>query len=153
MKKINIPLLIFCVCICASAGIVGSIVTFNSVTTWYPTLIKPFFNPPSWIFGPVWTMLYFLMGISLYLVWRKKKADLQWFWIQLVLNALWSIIFFGLKNPLLAFVVIILLWVSIFLTIKSFQKVNKTAAVLLFPYLAWVSFASLLNLFIVVLNR
>lgn len=153
MKKINLPLLIFCIGICASAGIVGSIATANSVTTWYPTLTKPSFNPPSWIFGPVWTTLYFLMGVSLYLVWGKKKTDLKWFWIQLILNALWSIAFFGLKNPLLAFVLIILLWASILLTIKSFQKVNKTAAVLLFPYLAWVSFASLLNLFIVVLNR
>jgi len=139
--------------LCESAGIVSSIFTFNAVATWYLTLEKPFFNPPSWIFGPVWITLYFLMGVSLFLVWGKKKSDLKWFWIQLVLNSLWSIVFFGLRSPALAFVIIILLWISIFLTIKSFMKVNKTSAYLLFPYLAWVSFATLLNLSIVVLNR
>jgi tryptophan-rich sensory protein len=132
---------------------VGSFFTFNSVSTWYPTLEKPFFNPPSWIFGPVWTTLYFLMGISLFLVWGKKKTDLTWFWAQLALNAFWSIVFFGMKSPGLAFLVIVLLWISIFLTIKSFYKINKNAAYLLYPYLAWVTFASILNLFIAILNK
>jgi tryptophan-rich sensory protein len=145
-------LLLF-VLLCEGAGIVGSIFTFNSVSTWYPTLAKPFFNPPAFIFAPVWTALYFLMGISLYLVYGKKKADLKWFWIQLILNISWSLVFFGLKNPLLAFVVIAFLWFSIFQTIKSFIKINKTSAYILVPYLIWVSFASLLNLSIVILNR
>lgn len=139
--------------LCQSAGLIGSIFTFNSVNTWYLTLEKPFFNPPSFVFGPVWTFLYFLMGVSLYLVWGKKKTDLKWFWIQLVLNTTWSIIFFGLKNPLLAFIIIIFLWISIIQTIKSFKKVNKNASYLLYPYLTWVSFASILNLSIVILNK
>ncbi len=139
--------------ICQAAGLIGSIFTFNSVNTWYLTLEKPFFNPPSFVFGPVWTTLYFLMGVSLYLVWGKKKTDLKWFWIQLSLNTVWSIIFFGLKNPLFAFIIIVLLWISIFQTIKSFKKVNKNASYLLYPYLFWVSFASVLNLSIVILNK
>lgn len=143
---------ILSILLCEGAGLIGSIFTFSSVTSWYPALVKPFFNPPSWVFGPVWTTLYLLMGISLYLVWGTKKKNLNWFWAQLVLNALWSIVFFGLKSPGLGFAVIILLWISIFQTIKAFRKINKTSAYLLWPYLAWVSFALLLNLSIVVLN-
>ena len=139
--------------LCQAAGLIGSIFTFNSVNTWYPTLEKPFFNPPSFIFGPVWTILYFLMGVSLFLIWGRKKTNLRWFWIQLALNTTWSIIFFGLKNPLFAFLIIILLWFSIFQTIKSFKKVNNIASYLLYPYLFWVSFASILNLSIVILNK
>lgn len=145
--------LLFSIIVCEGAGLIGSIFTFNSVNTWYVTLNKPFFNPPPWIFAPVWTILYLLMGVSLYLVWEKKKANLNWFWAQLCLNFIWSIIFFGLKNPILAFVVIVFLWISILLTIKDFGKVNKTASYLLYPYLAWVSFAGLLNLAIVILNK
>ena len=141
------------VIICEGAGIIGSFFTINSVTTWYTTLNKPFFNPPSWIFGPVWTILYLMMGISLYLAWEKKKVDLKWFWIQLGLNSLWSIIFFGLKNPMFAFLEIILLWGAIFMTIRSFWKYKRMSAYLLIPYLLWVSFASILNLSIVLLNR
>lgn len=139
--------------LCQAAGLIGSIFTFNSVNTWYVTLEKPFFNPPSFVFGPVWTILYLLMGVSLFLVWGKKKTDLRWFWTQLALNTAWSIIFFGLKNPLLAFIIIIFLWISIIQTIRSFKKVNKTASYILYPYLFWVSFASLLNLSIVILNK
>ena len=145
--------LLLSIAICESAGLIGSIFTFNSVGSWYLTLNKPFFNPPSWIFAPVWTTLYLLMGISLYLVWGAKKISLKWFWVQLALNALWSIIFFGLKNPTLALIEIILLWTSILLTIKSFWKVKRGAAYLLFPYLLWVSFAAILNFSIVVLNK
>jgi tryptophan-rich sensory protein len=141
------------VLLCEGVGLVSSVFTFNSLQAWYPALVKPFFNPPGWIFGPVWTTLYFLMGISLYLVWGKKKTDLKWFWIQLILNSLWSIAFFGLKNPIIAFILVIFLLISIFLTIKTFAKVNKTSAYLLYPYLGWVSFASILNLSIVILNR
>ncbi len=145
--------LIVSIIICEAAGIVGSIFTINSVNTWYTTLNKPFFNPPSWLFGPVWTVLYLLMGISLYLVWGNKKVNLKWFWTQLILNSLWSIIFFGLKNPAIAFIEIVFLWYAIFRTIKSFEKVNKIAAYLLYPYILWVSFASVLNLAIVILNK
>jgi len=145
--------LFLAIIICEGAGLIGTIFTFNSVTTWYVTLNKPFFNPPSWIFGPVWTTLYLLMGVSLYLAWGTKKISLKWFWIQLGLNSLWSILFFGLKNPPLALIGIILLLVAIFMTIKSFWRKNKTAAWLLLPYLLWVSFASILNLFIVLLNK
>ena len=145
--------LIVLILVCQGAGIIGSIFTLNSVNTWYLTLEKPFFNPPSFVFGPVWTILYLLMGVSLFLVWGKKKTDLKWFWIQLSLNTAWSIIFFGLKNPLFAFIIIILLWISILQTIRSFKKVNKTASYLLYPYLFWLSFASILNLSIVLLNK
>lgn len=145
--------LFLAIIICEGAGLIGSIFTFNSVNTWYVTLNKPLFNPPSWIFGPVWTILYLMMGVSLYLVWGTKKVSLKWFWIQLVLNTLWSILFFGLKNPTLAFFEVILLWATIFMTIRSFWKYNKTASWLLLPYLLWVTFASVLNLSIVLLNR
>lgn len=147
----DLPKLIFSVGICLGVGILGSFFTASSIPTWYAGLNKPFFSPPNWIFAPVWTILYILMGYSLYLVWTKKKVPAV-FWIQLILNALWSIIFFGMKNPILALVDIAALWISIFLTIKAFLKINKLAGNLLIPYLVWVSFASVLNLFIVVLN-
>lgn len=145
--------LFLAILLCQGAGLIGSIFTINSVTTWYSTLEKPFFNPPPWIFGPVWTILYLLMGISLYLVWGNKKITLKWFWIQLILNSLWSILFFGLKNPALAFLEIIFLWLAIVLTIQSFWKYNRNAAWLLIPYLLWVSFAGILNLSIALLNK
>ena len=150
--------LLLAVVICEGAGIIGSFFTINSVNTWYITLNKPFFNPPSWIFAPVWTFLYFLMGISLFLVWnsknkKEKPNGLKYFYIQLALNTLWSIIFFGFKSPSLALLELLFLWIMIVLTIRHFLKVNKNAAYLLFPYLAWVSFASLLNFAIVLLNK
>ena len=140
------------VLLCQAAGTIGSIFTFSAIPNWYAYLNKPFFNPPNWIFGPVWTTLYTLMGISVYLVWKKRKGIPFWFWVQLVLNALWSILFFGLQNPILAFVGVIFLWLSIFLTITSFYRIHKTAAYLLVPYLLWVTFASLLNASIALLN-
>ena len=145
--------LVVAIIICEGVGLIGSFFTVTSVNTWYTTLNKPFFNPPSWIFGPVWTILYLMMGISLYLAWGTKKINLKWFWIQLVLNSLWSILFFGLKNPTLAFLEIILLWGAIFMTIKSFWKDRRASSYLLIPYILWVSFASILNLSIVLLNR
>ncbi len=147
----KIPQLILSLGLCLGAGGVGSIFTTQSIPTWYATLNKPFFSPPNWIFAPVWTILYILMGISLYLVWQKKKIPAV-FWIQLVLNIIWSVIFFGMKNPPLAFMDIIILWIAIFATIKSFSKINKLAGQLLWPYMVWVSFASILNLFIIILN-
>lgn len=147
----DIPKLLLSIGLCLGAGVLGSFFTFSAIPTWYVTLNKPFFSPPNWIFAPVWTTLYILMGISLYLVWTKRKVPTI-FWIQLILNALWSILFFGMKNPLLALIDIIALWISIFLTIKSFYKTNKLAGNLLIPYLIWVSFASILNLSILLLN-
>lgn len=154
--RLNLPKLVASIAICLTAGFLGSFFTISAISTWYSTLNKPFFNPPNWIFGPVWTTLYILMGISLYLLWTAKKKGkgpaIKLFLIQLGLNFFWSIIFFGLQNPLLAFAEIIALWIFIFLTIKQSLKIFKPAAYLLYPYLAWVSFASILNLFIVILN-
>jgi translocator protein len=157
--KLSKPLMLtLCVVGCLIAGIIGSFFTTPSIKTWYADLVKPAFNPPNWLFGPVWTLLYILMGVSLYLYlqqWkgtREQKTGLAFFGIQLVLNALWSIIFFGLHMPLLAFAEIILLWMSILLTLLNFRKVSKAAAWLLVPYLMWVSFASALNFAIYFLN-
>lgn len=149
--KVNITLLVASIAICQGAGIVGSFFTFPAISGWYAALNKPSFNPPGWLFGPVWTLLYLLMGVSLYLVWMRK-GDLKWFWAQLILNSFWSIIFFGLKSPGFAFIEIIFLWLAILVTIKTFTKIHQSAAYLLYPYLAWVSFASILNFFVWVLN-
>jgi tryptophan-rich sensory protein len=140
------------------AGLVGSFFTGNSIENWYQFLEKPALNPPSWVFGPVWTLLYVLMGIALFLVWKKgwkKKAvkiAMNLFFIQLALNALWSILFFGLQNPLLAFVEIVILWLLIVITMEKFYHISKPAMYLLIPYLLWVSFASYLNASIWLLN-
>lgn len=140
------------------AGLIGSIFTISSIPTWYTTLIKPTLNPPSWIFGPVWTLLYTLMGVAAFIIWKKgtthpavRKA-LFIFGIQLVLNALWSIIFFGLQNPGWAFLNIILMWVSIVWTIVVFYNIQKNTIWLLLPYIIWVSFAAYLNYSIWILN-
>ena len=129
------------------ASAIGGLFTASSVSTWYFNLVKPPFNPPNWIFGPVWTILYLLMGISLYLVWVNKydKAALTVFGVQLFLNVLWSVLFFGLQKPLFSFVEIIILWISILITIIYFYRINKISAYLLVPYLLWVSFAAILN--------
>lgn len=152
IKKLGISLLL-----CFVVAFLGSLVTTPSIDTWYVTLQKPSFNPPNWVFGPVWTVLYFLIGVSLFLIWSKKtknkdKKPLQFFLLQLGLNLLWSIVFFGLHSPIGAFITIVLLWAAIFYTIILFYKVSKNAAYLLIPYLLWVSFATLLNLAIVILN-
>lgn len=157
MPKIkNWPLLVLAILLCEGVGILGSFFTVSAIPTWYATLTKPSISPPNFIFGPVWTMLYALMGISLYLVWtsnvKSKQQALKYFFVQLGLNAMWSIIFFGLKKPGLAFFEIIALWIAIYLTIKAFKKISKMASYLLYPYLAWVSFASILNLSIWILN-
>jgi tryptophan-rich sensory protein len=150
--KFNLSKFIFCILITEGAGIIGSIATFSSVKTWYlNSLIKPSFNPPSWLFAPVWTFLFFLMGVALYLVWTKKN-NLFWFWVQLLLNILWSFLFFGLHSPLFALFEIVLLWFAILITIIKFWSFNKNAGILLLPYLVWVSFASFLNFSIARLN-
>lgn len=152
MRRPSLVRLVGAVALCQMAGVVGSLFTFSAIESWYATLQKPFFNPPNWIFGPVWTTLYTLMGISLYLLWQTRKRVSLWFWIQLGLNALWSVLFFGLKNPTVAFMEIVVLWLAIFLTIRSTYQSEKFAALLLLPYLAWVTFALLLNASIAVLN-
>ena len=157
MKIKNVSVLIWAIIICQLAGIIGAFFTTPAIPGWYAGLNKPVFNPPAWIFGPVWTMLYLMMGIALYLVWiskkgKKRSGALKAFGIQLVLNGLWSVIFFGWQLPWLAFGEIIILWLMIGMTIKKQLLVNKTAAYLMLPYLAWVSFASVLNLAIAWLN-
>ncbi|HRN70934.1 MAG TPA: tryptophan-rich sensory protein [Candidatus Woesebacteria bacterium] len=139
------------------AGIIGSIFTFESIPTWYASINKPFFTPPNWIFGPVWTALYILMGITLYLTWESKPAKVRtyaiyFFFVQLVLNTIWSILFFGLKWPFGAFIEIVLLLSFIILTAFYMYKVNKLSGYLLIPYICWVTFASLLNFAILMLN-
>ena len=145
--------------ICLAAGFIGSIFTNRSIPIWYESLKKPSFNPPGWLFGPVWTALFILMGISLFLIWQKGLnyngviIALIVFGIQLILNILWSILFFGLRAPLAAFIEIIILWILILMTILIFYPISKTAALLLLPYILWVSFASILNFSLWRLNR
>jgi translocator protein len=148
------------VIICLAVGYLSGMVTRASITTWYPTLVKPSFNPPNWIFAPVWTSLYVMMGVAAGLIWNQittQKAAvtkaLQFFTIQLVLNALWSYLFFGLHNLMLATIEVVLLWLMIFETYSQFAKINKMASYLMLPYLAWVSFASVLTASIWWLNR
>lgn len=144
--------------IAQSAGLIGSIFTMKAIPTWYATLVKPSFNPPSWLFGPVWTLLYALMGVSAGIIWRHRdvngaKLALWVYGIQLALNALWSILFFGMRSPVAAFTCIVVLWLLILLTTILFWRINTTAGALLIPYLAWVSFASVLNYSIWMLNK
>ncbi len=154
MKPKEILLLAVCISIPIAAGLLGSLFTAGSIDSWYQNLNKPSFNPPNWIFSPVWTILYIMMGISLYLAIRKNQNPYLKiiFLIQLSLNILWSFLFFTAKNPLLAFIDIIFLWIAILINIFIFYKSSKTASYLLIPYLLWVSFASFLNLAIVLMN-
>ncbi|MBL7155079.1 MAG: tryptophan-rich sensory protein [Candidatus Portnoybacteria bacterium] len=140
------------------AGLVGSVFTSSAIPTWYAGLQKPSFSPPNWLFGPVWILLYILMGISVYLIWqrveenKKAKGALWLFWIHLFFNAIWSVIFFGLHNPGLAFINIIIIWLLIIALMVKSWPINKWSAYLLIPYFIWVSFASVLNYFIWYLN-
>lgn len=157
MKKINVGKLSLSILIPLVAGFLGSIFTTPAVKTWYLTINKPTWNPPSWLFGPVWTALFIMMGVALYLVWSKKidskiRVALKIFSAQLALNVLWSVFFFGMGNFWLAFGEIIVLWVFILVTLLLFGKVNKTAGWLLVPYLLWVTFAAYLNFTIASLN-
>ncbi len=144
--------------LCLGAGWTGSFFTRDAVINWYPELLKPAFNPPAWVFAPVWTVLYFLMGIALFLVWKKGfstfgvSTAITVFLIQLVFNVAWSVVFFGLHSILGGLGVIAFLWLLIVLTIYVFAPVSVMAAWLLVPYLIWVSFASFLNLSLWFLN-
>jgi translocator protein len=160
MKPVNIVKLVACCVVPILIGIVGSFfTTADTLSDWYANLNKPFFNPPNWIFGPVWTTLYIMMGISAFLIWRKGLDDkvvriaLICFVIQLFLNAIWTPLFFGLRWPLLGLIDIVLLLNAVIVTIFVFSKISRPAALLLIPYLAWVSFATVLNASLYFLNR
>jgi translocator protein len=136
--------------ICFTAAGIGSFATAPAITNWYAGVNKPSWNPPNWLFGPVWTVLYAMMATAGWMVWRRlglqaAATPLFFFAVQLMLNTLWSVFFFGLHNPGLAFIEIILLWLSIATTIYFFWKVRPLAGALLVPYIAWVSFAAFLN--------
>lgn len=158
--KINKYLfLIFCVAVPLIAGAVGTIFTMPNISTWYAALAKPWFNPPNWVFGPVWTTLFVLMGIALYLAWSNEDFNLKdrrqaviVFFTQLVLNVLWSYVFFGLHSPLGGAIVIVLLWTVILFTVSKFYNISKPAGLLLLPYILWVTFAGVLNFYIWYLN-
>lgn len=157
MPKDPLKLLV-CIVGCELVGILGTPFTISAIPTWYASLNKPFFAPPNWLFGPAWTLLYFLMGVSFYLILQKNrkkkvvKTAIHFFLAQLVLNFLWSPIFFGLRSPLLGLITIVALWLLIIITMKKFYPLSKAAFYLLIPYLLWVSFATVLNAAIVVLN-
>lgn len=158
MKIKNPKLLLVSILVSQLAGIVGSVFTASQIEDWYLYLAKPSFNPPNWLFGPVWIILYTLMGISLYLIWSKgyKNKNIKYgvnvFFVHLFINSLWSIVFFGLHQLGAALVIIIGLWLMIIYLISLFWKIEKTAAYLLIPYLLWVTFASFLNFSIWQLN-
>lgn len=177
----NLPKFFISVIGCQLIGLLGTPFTISAIPTWYAYLNKPFFAPPNWIFGPVWTILYFMMGVSFFLIWKlesekknmgireliqvffnkikgsknsseKRKSAQKYFLIQLGLNFIWSPVFFGLRSPFIALFIIAAMWFFIVLTIKKFYPLSKLSAYLLVPYLLWVSFASILNLAIVILN-
>ena len=140
-----------------TAAAIGGTATARAVRDWYPTLTKPGWNPPAWLFGPVWTVLYVAMAVAAWLAWRQAgwtgaRAALTLFLVQLTLNAAWSVIFFGLRNPGAAFAEIVVLWAAIIGTLVSFWQVSPPAGMLFIPYLAWVSFAAVLNFTIWRLN-
>lgn len=152
----NLLKAVISIVICLAVGGISGYITADAIPGWYVTINKPSFNPPNWIFGPVWTTLYILMGVAFYLIWKsthpqKNKAMLL-FGIQLLLNFFWSIIFFNFHALGFALAEIILLWIFILLSILSFYPISKVASYLLIPYLLWVSFASVLNFSIWQLN-
>jgi benzodiazapine receptor len=154
----QISKLVAAIVACLAAGAIGSIFTRTAIANWYTTLEKPPFTPPDWLFAPVWTLLYILMGVAAFLVWRMGSRDRQVrvalivFLVQLVLNAFWSIAFFGLESPLYGLIVISILWVAILVTIVLFFRISKVSSILMWPYLLWVSFATVLNSSIWLLN-
>ena len=160
MRAIRALKLIAALLICQLAGFIGSIFTRTSVQTWYVFLRKPAFTPPDRVFAPVWTALFLMMGAAAFLVWDqagtagREKVDraLGAFACQLALNVSWSLVFFGLRSPGGAFAVILILWAAIFWTMARFRQISRPAALLLLPYLLWVSFASVLNAAIFLLN-
>ena len=158
IRIINIVKLVTSLVVCQCAGIVGSVFTAPAIPNWYATLQKPAFTPPNWLFAPAWITLYLLMGIAAFLVWRvglenrRVRTALIIFLVQLVLNALWSVVFFGMQSPLYGVIVIAILWLMILLIIFKFARISAVAAWLLVPYILWVSFATALNISIWILN-
>jgi translocator protein len=157
-KQRSTVILMALMLICLAAGAIGGVVTAGSVTTWYPTLVKPSWNPPTWLFGPVWTALYLMMAVAMWLVWKSDpkfqtiKTPALLFGAQLLLNVAWPFLFFGAKSPGLAVIIILALWLTIAATIFAFALHSRVASFLLVPYIAWVSFASALNISIWQLN-
>jgi len=151
MDKDILIRIVLSIIICLLVGTIGSLATQSSIDTWYVGLMKPSWSPPNWIFAPVWITLYIMMGIAAGIVWNRGfyhkwvKVALYHFGIQLFLNGLWSIIFFGLEQPFFALLTICTLFILIIFTIKWFNVVNKWSAILLIPYLLWVAFATALN--------
>jgi translocator protein len=151
--------LAICILICQATGIISGLLTNTQNNDWYDTIVKPSWNPPGYLFGPVWTTLYLLMGISLWIVWKSNSNEemrmeaMQLFAAQLFLNFWWTIIFFKFHSPIAAFIEIILMIVLIFYTIFRFAEISKTAAWLLVPYISWVCFAAILNYKLWVLNK
>jgi tryptophan-rich sensory protein len=149
-KTRQFPALLVLVLITAAAAAIGSLATVESLPVWYPALAKPAWNPPAWVFGPVWTVLYLMMAVAAWLVWlRREECEvvpaLGAYLLQLTLNACWSLIFFGLHEPGWAFGEIVVLWVAIAITLRAFWRVTPAAGWLFVPYLAWVTFAAVLN--------
>lgn len=159
MNGSNLLKLVACLAVVLAAGGIGSLATTKAIPTWYKDLTKPSFNPPSWLFGPAWTVLYLMMAVAAWLVWKQGlgaagvKLALAVFLAQLVLNALWSVLFFGFRSTLAGLVGISGLWFAILATIVLFFRVSIPAGVLLLPYIGWVSFAAILNAAILRLNR
>jgi benzodiazapine receptor len=160
MTRGSVARLVVACVVSLSAGAIGSLsVTDHGFTSWYAAIEKPAFTPPGWVFGPVWTVLYLLMGVAAFLVWQRGlgsrlvRVALAWFLVQLVLNASWTPVFFGLHRIGLALQVIVLLWAAIVVTMYYFFRVSRWAGLLLIPYLLWVSFAAVLNASIWHLNR
>ncbi len=158
VMKHSVSLLI-AVAIPLLVGAVGGLATSSSLSDWYPSLVKPSWNPPNWVFGPVWTILYVLMGVAAWRVWRKGPNDpgvrsgLILFGVQLFFNLLWSLVFFGLRMPGGALVEIAITWILILATLVSFYRIDRTAGLLLVPYQLWATFATVLNAAIWWLNR
>ena len=154
----EIPKLILSILIVFVAGSIGTLSTISELTTWYAALTKPDWTPPNWAFGPIWSTLYVLMGIALFLVWRKglERKDVKFaiiiFVVQLVLNVLWSVVFFGMHSIFSGFILILILWIAIFANIIAFYVISKPAGLILIPYLIWVSIASYLNYSVYLLN-
>jgi tryptophan-rich sensory protein len=159
VKKFNWIALLGFIIASEIIGSLGSIFTIANIPTWYNQLTKPPLNPPNWIFGPVWTLLFALMGMASYLVWqkgwekKKVRAALCVFLLQFILNVAWSFFFFGWRNPFLGLLDILLLLATIILTISKFLRIYALAGALLIPYLLWCSFATYLNFAILILNR
>ncbi|MEO0009282.1 MAG: TspO/MBR family protein [candidate division WOR-3 bacterium] len=153
----NLPKLLGSIVLPLIIGFAGSMFTRPSVDSWFATLKKPIFAPPNWLFAPAWTLLYIMMGIAFYLIWQqgysvKLRLAFAVYALQLILNLLWSLFFFGLHSPLLGFADIVILWIVVLINIILFYRLRRAAGLLLIPYILWLTFASVLNLSIVLLN-